>query len=517
MTRRSRGSHPGASPPLPRWRIAAVFVAWIAAFALLGARLVELQVIHAGALQRLASRQHLGTLRLPGRRGLVVDPRGSRLAVDVEADSVYAVPRIIPDPAAFAGEVAPRLQLSVGEVEARLRRGGPHFAWLARRQAPQTAEAIRALHLGDQVGTLPESRRIYPAGALAASVIGFTGTDGVGLAGLEAEYEGALHGLEGTCTASRDAIGRDLVQTERILAPPHDGDTLVLTLDQVVQHIAERVLGRAVAAAGAGGGVAIVMDPQSGAIFALATLPTFDPNQYQAVPAARWKNPAVADLYEPGSTFKLILAAAALSSHAVGPRETFPDPGRIRINGATIYDAEAQPHRSLTLAEVVKYSSNVGAALVATRVGKDRFLGYIRQFGFGRPTGIDLPGEAAGIVRPASEWYGPTLVTIGFGQGISVTPIQLLVAASAMATHGLAVHPHLVEAIRDPAGHAVATPGDRPPQRVIEPEVADRVLSMMLAVVEGGTGARARVDGYPVDGKTGTAQRPGPSGYEPGA
>src|SRR5207302_11121780 len=155
MTRRSRGSHPGASPPLSRWRIAAVFVAWIAAFALLGARLVELQVIHAGALQRLASRQHLGTLRLPGRRGLILDRRGALLAVNVEADSVYAVPRIIPDPAAFAGEVAPRLQLSVGEVETRLRRGGPYFAWLARRLAPQTAESIRALHLGDQVGTLP--------------------------------------------------------------------------------------------------------------------------------------------------------------------------------------------------------------------------------------------------------------------------------------------------------------------------------------------------------------------------
>src|SRR5438445_344141 len=231
MTRRSRGSHPGASPPPSGWRIAAVFVAWIAAFALLGARLVELQVIHAGTLQRLASRQHLGTLRLPGRRGLILDRRGSRLAVNVEADSVYAVPRIIPDPTAFAREVAPRLQLSVGEVEARLRRGGSHFAWLARRQPRQTADAI----------------------------------------------------------------------------------------------------------------------------LALATLPTFDPNQYQAVPATRWKNPAVADLYEPGSTFKLILAATALSSHAVGPSETFPDPGKIRINGATIYDAEAQPRRNLTLAEIVKY------------------------------------------------------------------------------------------------------------------------------------------------------------------
>jgi cell division protein FtsI (penicillin-binding protein 3) len=517
MSGRRRAGHPGASPPLSRWRITAVLVIWIATFALLAVRLIDLQVIHANALQRLAIRQHQGSLKLPGRRGLIFDRRGSRLAVNVEADSVYAVPRIVPDPAALAREVAPRLQVSVGEVEARLRRGGPYFAWLARRQPPETIDAIRALRLGDQVGILPESRRTYPAGALAASVIGFTGTDGVGLAGLELKYEGALRGVEGIGTAHRDAIGRELVQTERILAHPRDGDTLMLTIDEVVQHIAERELGRAVAGASAQGGVAIVMDPQSGAILALAVLPTFDPNQYQAVPATRWRNRAIADLYEPGSTFKLILAAAALSSHAVQPGETFPDPGKIRINGATIYDAEAQPHRNLTLAEIVKYSSNVGAAQVATRVGKDRFLDYIQQFGFGQPTGIDLPGEAAGIVRPISEWYGPSLQNIGFGQGISVTPIQLLVAAAALATHGLAVHPHLVEAIRDPAGHAVATPGDRPPHRVIEPEVADRVLSMMRGAVEDGTGTRARVEGYPVAGKTGTSQRPGPSGYEPGA
>ncbi|HKV43840.1 MAG TPA: penicillin-binding transpeptidase domain-containing protein, partial [bacterium] len=386
------------------------------------------------------------------------------------------------------------------------------------RQPPQTVEAVRALQLGDAIGFLPETRRVYPAGPLAASVIGFAGTDDAGLAGLELEYDGALRGVEGIGSAHRDAIGRELVQTQRILTPPRDGDTLVLTLDEMIQHIAERELARAVQSASAQGGTAIVMDPTTGAILALATSPTFDPNRFQAVASAHWKDRAVADVYEPGSTFKLILAAAALSSHAVGSQERFPDPGKIRINGATIHDAEPPEHSPLSLAEIVKYSSNVGAAQVATRVGKERLYRYILRFGFGHPTGIDLPGEGAGIIRPTSQWLGPSLQNIGFGQGISVTPIQLLVAASAFATHGLAAHPHVVEAIRDPAGHPIDTPGALPPHPVIEPQVAAEVLAMMRQVVEGGTGTNARLPGYTVAGKTGTAQRPSPTGgYEPGA
>ncbi len=510
---------PGGSPPgIARWRLIAVLAAWITAFALLEVRLFDLQVLHAHTLQRLATRQHLGSLRLPGRRGMILDRTGARLGVNVEADSIYAVPRAIPDPQAFAHEVARPLHLSPGEVLARLRRGGPYFAWLARRQPPEIIEAVRALQLGDAVGILPETRRAYPARGLAASVIGFTGLDDAGLAGLELQYDATLHGVEGVGTAHRDAIGRELVQTARILAPPRDGNTLVLTIDQVVQHIAERELSRAVTGAGAQGGVAIVMDPQTGSILALATVPTFDPNRFQDARPALWKDRAVADVYEPGSTFKLILVAAALSSHAVGPGEPFADPGKIRINGATIHDAERPEHPTVTLTEIVKYSSNVGAAQVATRVGKDRLVAYIQRFGFGRPTGIDLPGEAPGIIRPVGQWYGPSLQNIGFGQGISVTPIQLLVAASVFGTRGMAVHPHLVEAIRDPAGHTIATPGNIPPHQVVEPEVADRVLAMMREVVEGGTGTKARLEGYPVAGKTGTAQRPGArGGYEPGA
>jgi len=520
MTARPGASAQGPASGNCHWRITAVFTAWIAAFALLGGRLFDLQVLHGPGLARLAVRQQLESIRLPGRRGFILDRTGSRLAVNVAADSIYAVPSLISDPAAFAREVAPPLHLTPGDVMARLRRGGPYFAWLARRQPPEAIDAVRALQLGDAVGIWPDTRRAYPAGTLAASALGFTGVDDAGLAGLELQYDGSLRGVAGVGTAHRDAIGRELVQTERIVSPPRDGHTLVLTIDEVVQHVAERELTRAVDDARARGGVAIVMDPQTGAVLAIATVPTFDPNGYQAAPPDRWKNRAVADVYEPGSTFKLILVAAALSAHAVGLGDTFADPGKIRINGATIHDAEPpDPRRTvLSLTEIIKYSSNVGAAQVATRLGKERFYAYIERLGFGRPTGIDLPGEAAGIVRPIRRWYGPSLQNIGFGQGISVTPIQLLVAASALATHGVAVHPHLVEAIRDPAGHAVATPGNIPPQQLIEPEVADQVAAMMREVVEGGTGVKARVEGYTVAGKTGTAQRPGASGgYEPGA
>jgi len=496
-----------------------VFCVWVLGFALLLARMVELQVIHAGVFQRLALRQQIASVQIPAHRGLIMDRRGRALAMNVELDSVYAVPRAIEDPAAFARRVGPVVGLAPSEVLAKLSRGGAQFAWLARSLPATVAEQLRTLGLGSALGIQPESRHTYPAGPLAASLLGFTGTDDRGLAGLELQYDRALRGTSGMGVADVDAIGRELVQTLRILTSPRDGDTLVLTIDQVIQHIAERELGRALDRTRARDGVVIVMDPQTGEILGMTVLPSFDPNQYAAVPPVLWKNRAIADVYEPGSTFKLILAAAALDSHAVSPLDTFHDPGQIRINGATIHDAEPNEHfDALTLPDIVKYSSNVGAAQVATRVGKAAFYTYIRQFGFGRPTGIDLPGEAPGIIRPVSQWLGPSLQNIAFGQGISVTPLQLLVAASALATHGLAVHPHLVEVVRDPAGHVVATPGDAAPYRVIAAPVADQVLAMMRAVVQSGTGAKAQVEGYAVAGKTGTAQRPSPAGgYEPGA
>ncbi len=519
MNARTGRPAPGPRGGVARWRIVMFLAVWIVVFALLFARMVDLQVVRAGALARLAVRQQIESIQLPGRRGLILDRMGRPLAINVEVDSVYAVPRAIEDPREFARRVGPALGLHAADVLARLRRGGPYFAWLARRLPVAAARRVRALGLGDAIGIVPEARRDYPAGRLAASVVGFTGVDDVGLAGLELQYDRLLRGAGGVGLADRDAIGRELVQTQRIVTPPRNGDTLVLALDEVIQHIVERELGREVAATHARGGLAIVMDPRTGQILAMAGLPSFDPNHYQRASPSLWKIPAVADVYEPGSTFKLILAAAALSSRAVTLEDRFSDPGQIRMGGATIHDAEPPTHAgALDLADIVRYSSNVGAAQVATRVGAATFAAYIRRFGFGRPTGIDLPGEAAGIVRPVNRWLGPSLQNIGFGQGISVTPIQLLVAASALATHGLAVRPHVVAVVRDPTGHAVATPGDAPPVQVIEPEVADQVFAMMRETVRSGTGVKAQIPGYAVAGKTGTAQRPGPrGGYEPGA
>jgi len=519
MTRRSGRPRPVARDGVSPRRITFVFVVCILACLLLIGRMVDLQVVRGAALGRLALDQQLESMQIPAQRGLIVDRIGRPLAMDVAADSVYAVPRAIEDPDVFAARVAPVLGLSTKVVRDRLKSGGPYFAWLGRRFPVTVAPALAALHLGNAVGIVPEARRAYPNGTLAGSVIGFVGVDDAGLAGLELTYDRFLRGTDGVGTADRDAIGRELVQTLRIVTPPRDGDTLVLTVDEVIQHVAERELQREIDQVGASDGVAIVMNPQTGAILALVALPSFDPGHYQTAPAALWKNRAVADVYEPGSTFKLVLAAAAVASHAISPDDRFRDPGQIRINGATIHDAERSEHfDALSLGDIVKYSSNVGAAQVATRVGKATFDAYIRQFGFGRATGIDLPGEASGIIRPLREWLGPTLQNIGFGQGISVTAIQLLVAASSLATGGMEVRPHLVAVIRDGAGHVVATPDDAAPHRVISPGVAGQVLAMMRQVVVGGTGVKAQIPGYTVAGKTGTAQAPDPAGgYKPGA
>ena len=509
----------GRSAGIAPRRLSALSCVWLVALALLLLRMIDLQVVRAGPLMRLAARQQFESLRVPGRRGQIVDRAGRPLAINVDVDSVYAVPKAIEDPAAFARAVGPVLGLPPDEIRARLRRGGTHFAWLARAQAPGVADRLRALDLGAAAGVLPEARRAYPAGPLAANLLGFTGTDGAGLAGLELRYDDLLRGAGGVEIADRDAIGRELVQTQRVVTAPRDGATLVLTLDEVIQHIAEREVALAVDRTRARAALAIVMEPETGGILALAAWPTFDPNRYQDAPPARWKSPAVADVYEPGSTFKLILAAAALESRAVTLDDRWADPGKIRINGVTIHDAEPTEHfESLGLADIIKYSSNVGAAQVATRLGGETMAAYIRRFGFGRPTGIDLPGEVGGLVRPVAEWRGPTLQNIAFGQGISVTPIQLLVAVSALATDGLAVRPHVVAVVRDAAGRTVSTPGDATRRRVIDAGVAAQVLAMMREAVRGGTGVKAQVEGYAVAGKTGTAQRPGPSGgYEPGA
>jgi cell division protein FtsI/penicillin-binding protein 2 len=484
----------------------------------LGARLVSLQVIQASELERIAERQQVGTSVIDPRRGRLLDRSGRPLAVNVDAESVYAVPSKIDDPLGFARSVAPTIGVNPQDLAARLR-PDRHFLWLARKVSPQVAAELRSKSLGDQIGFLTEPRREYPNGTLAAHVLGFAGIDNQGLAGAELAFDAYLRGRAGLARVDRDAMGRPRFETQEILRQPIDGADVVLTIDQVIQHIAERELDRALAQTRSTWGTVLIMDPQTGEILAMATAPRFDPDAYDLVPTAEWNNPAISHTYEPGSTFKIVLAAAVLETGAVSPEEVFVNDGSLKVPGGyVIREAHGLRYPRETLADIVRNSSNVGAAMVATRLGVARYAEAIRRFGFGSPTGIELPGEAAGLVPPPERWKGAALQTIGFGQGISVTPLQLLAAGAALANDGLLVQPHVLRAVRDAEGRAIAVATPAPGRRVVSSQAARQVMMMLEDVVQHGTGTQARINGYRVAGKTGTAQKPAPGGgYLPDA
>lgn len=480
------------------------------------ARLVQLQMVQGARLQRIAERQQLETIDLEPHRGRVLDRRGRVLAINIETPSIYAVPSAITDRHAFAMTVAPALGMSADDVERRLD-AGRQFAWLARKVSPDVAAKAKALDLGDQIGFLTEDRRAYPNGPLAAHLLGFVGIDNQGLSGVELQYDQILRGKAGKAVAAHDGVGRILVDTQQLLQARDDGADILLTIDQVIQHLAERELDSAMTRTGARQGSVIVLDVKTGEVLALASRPLFDPNAATLAKPELWLNRPIALAYEPGSTFKVFLAAAALDSGMVSPGEKFFCPGFLLVPGNHIIrDAHDRRHGWQTMAGIIKNSCNVGAAQMATRLGKETFYRYIRRFGFGDPVGINLPGEARGIIPPPSAWLGPGLQTIAFGQGVSVTPLQLLAASTALANDGALVRPHVVRAVRDSQGRMTEVIGQEAVRRVIRPQTARAVLRMMIGAVEDGTGVQARIEGYSVAGKTGTAQKPAPGGgYDP--
>ncbi len=479
------------------------------------ARLVQLQALDARGLQRIAQRQQVAAITLQPRRGRIFDRLGRPLVVNLEVPSLYAIPHRIPDPKAFAHKLAPVLHLSSEEIMRRLRTGR-NFAWLARKIPAEVARRVKNLDLGDQVGFLTESRRAYPNGPLGAHVVGFVGIDDQGLGGIEFSYDAILRGHPGKAVAERDGMGRVLVDRQRVVEAPADGSDLVLTIDEVLQHIAERELDKAMVQTRAHQGSVTVMDPKSGEILAMAVRPTFDPNTGNKATPEQWSNRPLTQSYEPGSTFKIILSAAALDSGVVHPEDRFFCTGSLVVGKRVIRDAHHERHGSETLSDIVRNSCNVGAAQVATRLGKERFYNYIRTFGFGQVVGIDLPGEATGIVPPTAEWRSPALQTIAFGQGISVTALQLLTAATSLVNDGWTIRPHVVRGIRDPQGRLIQSVGRVPIREVTHAETARATMQMLVRAVDEGTGAEARVPGYTVAGKTGTAQKPARGGgYDP--
>lgn len=503
---------------LIRLRTVMLFAVLWTALAAVGFRLVMLHIVQAPRLERIAERQQLGTVQIEAGRGRLLDRLGRPLAVNVEAVSAFAIPSKIADSKAFIRAVAPL----VGQRPAELARKlvpDRHFAWLARRAAPEVIASLRALQLGDQIGFLTETKRSYPNGTLGSHVIGFAGVDNQGLEGAELAFEEMLRGRPGSARIERDAMGRPRFETRTVVREPAPGADVMLTIDQVIQHIAERELDRAAASTGATSGAVLIMDPRTGELLAMAAHPRYDPNAVGRAENSVLANRTISVVYEPGSTFKIILAAAAMEAGAVTTREVFTSTGELRVAGGyVIREARGRKFPKQTLGDIIRQSSNVGAAMVAARLGKERYHAAIRRFGFGTPTGVDLPGELAGLVPPPAQWLGPGLETIGFGQGISVTPLQMLVAASALGNEGRLVRPHVLRVVRDSEGRVVKVAAPEPGHQATSPEVARAVLAMIEEAVNKGTGTLARVEGYRIAGKTGTAQKPAPGGgYMPDA
>jgi cell division protein FtsI (penicillin-binding protein 3) len=494
---------------MSRLRIAAGLGAlWIL---LIGCRLVQLQVVRHDHYVTRAARQQQRVIKLDPPRGTIYDARGRELAVSVQVDSAYAVPPEVRDPRATAARLARVIPgLDAKKVARELSRDR-EFIWVARKLDSPVADAVRALELPG-IHFLPESKRYYPMRELAAQVLGYVGTDNHGLAGLELLYDEQVAGKPGVRTVLRDARRGTVVAPGLAFADAEPGQDLHLTLDAAVQHIVERELEKAVLEHGASRGIAVFLDPRTGGVLAMASYPSFDPNEFGRYGAARWRNRAIMDVYEPGSTFKIVTAAAALGSGRVRASDVFDcEMGSIVVYGKRIRDHKA--FGRLTFAEVLARSSNVGVIKAALIVGDQRLYQTIRGFGFGRPTGIDLPGEGSGILHPLERWGMRGKAYIAFGQGVSVTPLQLAAAVTAVANEGTLLRPHLVAGVGSgdavPASSSLAPVVGHP----IAPGTARELKRLLEGVVTDGTGRGAAVAGYRVAGKTGTAQIPEKGSY----
>ncbi|OGP59663.1 MAG: hypothetical protein A2162_02525 [Deltaproteobacteria bacterium RBG_13_52_11b] len=493
--------------PVNWFRVRIFFISCILffCFLLVVARMFQLQVLKKEQLYKLASQQHHVQIPLLPKRGSIYDRKGNELAVSIEVDSVYADPRKVVDVEKTASHLARILTIDQGEVRQKLKSRGS-FEWIQRKISSSEVEQIKALRLPG-VFFLKENKRFYPNDQLAATVIGFVGLDSRGLEGVEFRYDASLNGKGRVWSVDRDALGREIAIGDASLDKEDHYQNVVLTLDKQIQHVVETELGRAVQKWGAKGGMAIAMDPSSGKVLAMTAFPNFNPNQFLQYRSKIWRNRAISDVFEPGSLFKTFLAAAVLEEKIIRPSDSFfCENGSYTVYDRTIHDTSK--HGWLTFQQIIKVSSNIGASKVAEKIGKDRFYKYICAFGFGEKTGIGLPGESKGIVHHPRYWPPVALDTISFGQGISVTGIQLVTALSAIANGGSLMKPYVVEKITNEKGETVQSFQPQVIRKVISEDVAKNVMVLLKASTErGGTGEGAVPAGYDVAGKTGTAQK----------
>jgi cell division protein FtsI/penicillin-binding protein 2 len=464
-------------------------------------RAVWLQTVRAQGLGELASSQQHETVTIPAGRGSLLDRMGVQLAIGQEATSVYANPKTVTNPRAVAVAAGKALGIDPDVLYPQLLDKSKGFVYVMRKADPEKAKALEAQKLAG-LGFLPEERRVYPQGGVAAQVLGYAGLDNRGLAGLELQLDRYLSGKPGSETFVKDPFGRVLSVVRSV--PERPGKDVLLTLDHTVQANAESVLRSTVSQFGAKRATAVVLDARSGGILAMAVAPGFDANAYSQTPAEVHRNVAVTDTYEPGSTFKLVTVAAALSEGLVNENTSFTLPYAIRVSDRVVHDAEPRGTETMTVAQILSRSSNVGAITLAELLGPQRLARWIERFGFGKTVGIDFPGESPGIVLPIERWSGSTIGNVPIGQGVAVTAVQMAAAFAAVANGGVWTAPHLVD-------HVIGGRRVKPDRRrVLSPAVARNVLAMLENVVSEGTGTLAAIPGYTIAGKTGTAAKPDP-------
>ena len=482
---------------------AGLLVLWVAGIEV---RLVYLQVVRHAYLVARAERQQSGTRTTPAKRGDILDRRGHVLATSVDVDSIYAVPSEIDD----AKETVARLCGAFGDCSAKERDSLTErlnhqraFAYVRRQVPPDEARRVAALNL-DGIGFIKESRRFYPNKDLAAHLLGYVGVDGNGLDGIEWTYDSQIRGKPGAILIHTDARRHAFSRFER---PPTSGSTVELTIDEYLQHIAERELGQGVIENRAAGGTAIVLNPHTGEILAMANEPTFNPNAYRDSEETGRRNRAVQDLYEPGSTFKVVTASAAIEDKVM-PVDTLIDtnPGQVYIAGRPPISEDAgRNYGVLSFTDVIVKSSNIGAIRIGFKVGTERLSRFVSLFGFGHPVSPDFPGESPGIVWSAQKWTESALASVSMGYQIGVTPLQMVAAVSAVANGGEYVQPRVVRAVYHDNRRYVVPP--KVVRRPVSADTAASLTAIMEGVVEKGTGRRAQIAGYTIAGKTGTAAK----------
>jgi len=498
-------------------RIALFGIGLLAVAVLVGRRSFQLQVRESDQLREWAQNNYLREIEIAARRGRILDRKGNELASSVDLDSVFCNPRqlaFVPD---ASRKLAKALHLDERELNKSLAsKQAQYFAWVKRRVTPEESKAALGLGLAG-VGTRKEPRRVYPNGALAGTVLGHSGLDGKGLDGVELGFEAALQGTGMEVVGVHDRLGRDLLVDGAIDSSSAAGKDLVLSLDRYLTYETERILADTVRKHNAKAGMAVMIDPRNGEILAMASVPTYNPNDPADAAKRGARNRVISDTFEPGSTLKSFTFAAALDSGKVKPDDRFDcQMGQLTVGKFRIRDDH--PKGVLTAAEVLKHSSNIGTVKVARRIGKEALWNALDRFGFGRPTYVGLPGERRGVLRPAARWGEIEFATHAFGQGLTVTPLQLAAGFAAIASHGIYRPPRLALHFLGPDGKPEPVerpPGARGETRVMSESAARTLLDIMQGVTEGGTAKAAAIPGYPVAGKTGTAQKVSHGRYDP--